>query len=110
MSKAFDLLPFNFHPLKGSNYTLISNLSGAFCYLNSRQALECLVKGEFDSLPVEKLDELTAKNFISAPTESNLRLGSIASLTASRIARAIQGPSLFIIVPTLRCDHDCRYC
>lgn len=103
-------LPFNFRYLKDSDNYVISNSVGAFSFLQSDRDVELLASGRADELPAAIQDELTAKNIISPEIEFERRVSLQASGVAYQWARSIEVPGLFMIVPTLRCDHSCSYC
>lgn len=103
-------LPFFFRELVGSGRVLLSNQLGAYAVLENRSQLEALIYGSIERLPSELVEELYAKCFLTEPRERRLRASLLASGLASTIAQALTPPGLFTVVPTLRCDHDCRYC
>jgi His-Xaa-Ser system radical SAM maturase HxsB len=103
-------LPFYFRELPSTGQVLISNLLGAHAVLSSRSELEAVAIGDISRLPTLLAAELVAKSFVSNPTELMARASLLASGLTTSIARATTGPNLFMVVPTLRCDHDCRYC
>ena len=69
-----------------------------------------IIDGEFEKISESKREELLAKSFISESGEYEERINLVASKYVSLINGSIIPPSLFLIVPTLRCDHDCGYC
>lgn len=103
------LLPFNFAQLSNGNI-FISGQSGSFTFLKNYEQLEDLISHNFDSLGGSQLFSLIANNFISHDDELSIRATLIASNLATQIRSVLVAPSLFMIVPTLRCDHDCGYC
>lgn len=104
-----NLLPFNFAQLSNDKF-FISNFSGAFTYLENRCDLENIISLDLKSLDSSLVNQLVAKNFISDDSEVDLRASLLSSALATHINQAISSPSLFMVVPTLRCDHDCGYC
>lgn len=103
------LLPFNFHCLSNDKW-LLTNSSGAFLTVQNRDLLESLIEMRFSELDSDLTQSLISKNFISQPNELGIRSSLLASRLSTQIAKSINPPSLFMIVPTLRCDHDCGYC
>lgn len=103
------LLPFNFIALSNGNW-LISNSTGAFSYLAKREMLENIINLDMDKIEAPMMEHLIANNFVSPNDEVNLRASILSSGLATQLAGSINSPSLFMIVPTLRCDHDCGYC
>ena len=101
-----DLLPFKFRRLPDGSVAAVS-ASGQLSILNSRE-LESLVRAPAD-LPLRKIAELQSKHFLmrrGAAGSYRLMLSRIASKNSTLLA----GPSLHILVPTLQCEHTCRYC
>ncbi len=110
MSEKIELLPFNFRHIVSLDKWLITNQSGAFTFLSSQDDIEAVLDDNFAKVDEESTNQLIAKNFITPISEKYIRTRIIASQMATRLARSLSKPSLFMIVPTLRCDHDCRYC
>jgi len=104
------LMPLYFRQLESIDKLLVTNSSGAFAFLDSHDQLEQMIDREWSQIPKEKIDELAAKNFVADGVDRAVRANLLATGIATANARAISGPSLFMIVPTLRCDHSCRYC
>lgn len=103
-------LPFFFRELEGSKKVILSNLAGAFTFLDDRADINNIIYNKFDKIPDDKIEELLSKNFLSEENEFDTRINLIASKYTSILKNNITSPSLFMIVPTLRCDHDCNYC
>lgn len=103
-------MPFYFRKVNSINKILLTNQAGSYSFLKDDKELNSLISGDINHLKHEKIEELYAKNFISEEIEFDTRLSLIASKYATQISTAIRKPSLFIIVPTLRCDHSCSYC
>lgn len=110
MSAPIDLLPFNFRQLEPNGQWLLTNSTGAFAYISDRATLDSVINTEVQGLEPDLIDQLIAKNFLCYSEEKFLRSEILASRLATQIARAIKPPALFMVVPTLRCDHDCGYC
>jgi len=78
-------------------------------YLDSTEKLELLVSNPNEITTEAK--ELEDKKFIARTDDDyNGALSSMTSSLAYRYQSAMVSPFLFIIVPTLRCDHNCLYC
>lgn len=105
-----EVMPFNFRYIDSIDRLLLTNLSGAFCTLDSYEQLNFLIDGKWQHLPSAKLDELAAANFVSEGNDRRVRANLLATGLATATSQAVAGPSLFMVVPTLRCDHNCRYC
>jgi hypothetical protein len=63
MSIRLELLPFNFRQIPTLNKWLLTGLSGAFTIIDSINQLEAIIEGEYERLPPEVLNDLTAKSF-----------------------------------------------
>lgn len=110
MNSDLNLMPLNFREFGSTNKLLITNSSGAFAFLESREQLEQMLQRNWAEIPAKKIDELAAKNFVSENGDQLVRANLLASGLATNIASSLSGPSLFMVVPTLRCDHNCGYC
>ena len=110
MSNSLEALPFYFRSVHEAKKIILTNQAGSFLFLDDHKDLENVIHAKLDDLNPELTDELVAKSFLTPKSEKNIRCRSITSRMASSIAKAINPPSLFMIIPTLRCDHDCRYC
>jgi len=106
----FVTLPFFFRHLDNRNSYILTNQAGAFTFLENANVLKNVIHGNWSSLSSNTLDELLAKNFISEANEFDARKILIGSRFASVLKNNITEPSLFIVIPTLRCHHDCHYC
>jgi His-Xaa-Ser system radical SAM maturase HxsB len=106
---AYTLLPFRFRHLDGnSGRSLITSETGEFAYLPS-DLLGPLVTGDLPPDDAFRV-ELTAKSFISAIESLPTTVRRLASQYRSKKAFVFEGPSLFLFVVSLRCDHSCHYC
>ncbi|MEY8199679.1 MAG: His-Xaa-Ser system radical SAM maturase HxsB [Colwellia sp.] len=102
----YSLLPFNFERINNVT-TLISNTSGSYHFIDD---IETLIESP-EKLPHKTLNELTSKGFISSSKEQSISFQKLhASALSKRISEALSRPYLFMIIPTLRCDHKCNYC
>jgi len=81
---------------------LITNDFGSWCFLSSEE-FKSLERRDFDENLVSKLK----KNLIMF-NKKNFR--NLIKQFYSQNLFLFQGPSLHIIVPTLRCNHKCVYC
>jgi len=107
---AVERLPFAFRRLGDSPKYVATNQGAAFALLEDREQLCTLIDGDLSDLPEDKRDELLAKNFLAEASDRDARVGLLASRQATLIRQNLVAPSLFLIIPTLRCDHDCVYC
>lgn len=110
MVQTVSVLPFFFRHVEALDRYLLTNQAGAFAFLDNKDFLARLVGGDVSHLPAETLDDLTSKNFATADNDVAERAFLLGSRYASLIGAAVVPPSLFMVVPTLRCDHDCGYC
>ena len=101
-------LPFNFKELQGDRY-LVSNLAGQHESL-SKSDFDQLVGSKYHQIEQKSLHSLEAKHFVSPVDQVNMRENIITSKLALRVQSSLMRPALFMVVPTLRCDHDCHYC
>jgi len=100
------LYPFLFRRLDDAGVVAVSE-SGDHIFLAQRD-LEQIVRHP-ENLPLDKVAELKSKFFIGNASESGVRR-LLASRIAAKKETVLSGPSLHIVVPTLYCQHSCRYC
>lgn len=105
------LLPFNFEYLDNGK-VIISNLAG-YSLVISSDDLQKMVEGSWDdSISSQEIFKrqkaLKEKLFIS----DNLKLAEtlLAAGLGKKLSAEMKFSPIFMIVPTLRCDHTCRYC
>lgn len=96
---------FRFRKL-GKSY-LVTNQSGSWVFL-SLENFRLLLEGQSSKIKSKKISaELREKGFIY------LDKGKIAKMAGEYLRlnnSFLKGPSLFIVVLTLRCNHRCVYC
>jgi His-Xaa-Ser system radical SAM maturase HxsB len=68
-----------------------------------------VLQREPEALLPRRLAELKSKFFVVDAGGSGMRR-LLASRVATKQETVFSGPSLHILVPTLRCAHSCRYC
>lgn len=100
-------LPFNFKSIN-KDY-LISNLAGQHQFMKEEDFIK-VIDSDFCELDPKILASLESKSFLTPENQLGLREKIISSRLATRIYDSLSPPSLFMVVPTLRCDHDCNYC
>lgn len=105
----YNYFPFNFNELPSKRY-LISNTTNSFLVLKNKQELESLIFNNYTYLNESLLSELEAKNFIYHENEYKTKLNIFITNLSTKIYLNLNKPSLFLIIPTLRCDLDCTYC
>lgn len=101
------VLPFNFEYI-GEDLVFLSNQAGFFDYLTKSQ-LETLIVSDSSGSP-DKDRLLESKLFIASSDNEKISISAIASAMSKRLMKALNSTPIFMIVPTLRCDHTCRYC
>jgi len=106
----YKLLPFTFRYLATIDKVLLSNINGNFCFLDDMSQLDNLVKNDFDKIDKDVLDRLLANNLIAEEDELDSKINLMATNYATSINETLYGSLLILIIPTLRCDHDCGYC
>lgn len=101
------LMPFNFDRINDDT-VFLSNLAGFHQFL-SEENFSLLVG---HSLPDDQTlaDALESKLFISGNDEQTFTASVLSSGFAKRIMSDLAVNPIFMIVPTLRCDHTCKYC
>lgn len=100
--------PFFFGRLN-SNRLLLSNQTGAF-HIAEESTVESLVQDKPTNLDNLERLELEAKGFIVPSAIAEEALSHHAHTLAKRYQIASRHTPYFIVVPTLRCDHNCSYC
>lgn len=91
----------------GRDCILAVSEAGDYAFVSEDEltTLEC----DPQALPPRRLAELKCKFFIRDPSAAGMRR-LLASRLATKRETILSGPSLHILVPTLRCEHSCRYC
>ncbi|UMO86319.1 His-Xaa-Ser system radical SAM maturase HxsB [Pectobacterium sp. PL64] len=100
-------MPFNFDRLNDGR-VFISNLAG-FHHFISNDELESLSCNKW-SPEFRSSDILESKLFIADDASEDLASASLSSGFAKRLMSDLAVRPIFMIVPTLRCDHTCKYC
>ncbi len=101
------LHPFFFRQNRENNKIFISNQLGAWSFLQDEADLHTLIAAPSES---SEIDRLQAKGFICGNDSRDLYERAAESKITHRFTRLRDKPSLIMVVPTLRCDHNCRYC
>jgi uncharacterized protein len=94
---------FRFKQLNGQYF--ITNDIGEFAFLTP-QEFDLFLSGKIEQACPDKYSELQNKSFI----RNRLNFDRLSQKFASKNMFLGQGPSLHIVVVTLRCDHRCIYC
>ena len=94
---------FYFKELNGQY--LLTNDIGEHCFLDPLN-LDAFLAGKIEQTCPDKYSELQTKGFI----RDRLDFDGLARRYAQENTFLGQGPSLHIVVVTLRCDHRCIYC
>lgn len=93
---------FRFKRIKNDQY-LITNDAGKFAFLSTWE-FEKFISGKL--VDKEKYNELLEKGFLKSDHYIDAMTGSVALKNHF----VWTGPSLHMIIPTLRCNHKCKYC
>ena len=107
---SFKLLPFAFRKIRSIDRYLITNHTGSYVFLETYKQLESLASEHFDQLEDATIDQLLANNIIAEKVEYENKIKILTTNLATRINHSLYGSILVLIIPTLRCDHDCGYC
>ncbi|GLQ30747.1 His-Xaa-Ser system radical SAM maturase HxsB [Litoribrevibacter albus] len=101
------LLPFNFDRLTESE-VIITNVAG-FHRCISSDDLSTLVY-EPSLLDCEAKEDLQSGLFLAEGADSSVLSASLASGLSKRLMAEMTFQPVYMIIPTLRCDHTCSYC
>lgn len=101
------LMPFNFDRLSNGN-VFISNLAG-FHHIIAEKDFPTLVTCSItDDKSANEV--LESKLFLTDEGNYALTASALSSGFAKRVMSDLAVNPIFMIVPTLRCDHTCKYC
>ncbi|MEY0428649.1 MULTISPECIES: His-Xaa-Ser system radical SAM maturase HxsB [Providencia] len=100
-----NILPFNFEKISNET-TFISNLAGFSLTLKNEHLLE-LINNEVTS--DKALNEQLENGFFISK-DTYLAEKVLASALGKKLLMETNFSPIFMIVPTLRCDHTCKYC
>ncbi|MDK1703110.1 His-Xaa-Ser system radical SAM maturase HxsB [Serratia rubidaea] len=99
------LMPFNFDRLENGKI-FISNLAGFHDFLDESELLG-LISGDVIE---ERRPALEGKLFMTDDNGDFVTPYALSSAFAKRLINELAVRPIFMIVPTLRCDHTCKYC
>lgn len=100
------ILPFNFDVLPEGN-CFVSNAAGFHTYLSKESLINLVYNGSTGS---EEIDGILESKLFLTPGGAATSAASLASASAKRILASLSFRPIFMVVPTLRCDHTCTYC
>lgn len=100
-----NILPFNFERISDES-TFISNVAGYSLTLKNKYLFE-LINNEVTS--DETLNEQLENGFFIGKDVA-LAEKVLASALGKKLLMETRFSPIFMIVPTLRCDHTCKYC
>lgn len=100
-------LPFNFETLS-ENICFVSNLSGFHEFLTTQQLHELVHFGSTNDVEVNR--QLEAKLFTSSDENQDIAVLALASGMSKKLVAELRFNPIYMVVPTLRCDHTCTYC
>jgi len=106
----FSPLPFFFREIESLDQYIMTNISGSHAFVDSLDKLNDIINGNSSRIKPALQEELRAKSFVASGDEYPMRVSMIGSKFASILNSNIVAPNLFLVVPTLRCDHNCHYC
>lgn len=99
--------PFNFETFTdGSSF--LSNDAGFHSFLEKNQLISLIDTGTTGHPEIDK--QLESKLFISSEDLVDLTSAAIGSAMGKSLMQQLSFRPIFMVVPTLRCDHSCRYC
>ncbi len=99
------LMPFNFDRMPDGR-VFISNLAGFHHFVGEQEFFD-LVNGH---VSLEQFSSLESKLFVCGEESSSVTPHALSSAFAKRLMNELAVRPIFMIVPTLRCDHTCKYC
>lgn len=102
-----NLLPFNFEFLD-SDLAFLTNQAGFHAYLSRIELNDLIDKNSTGDVVTD--ESLERKLFIADTKYHSAAVSSLASGISKRLMSALKFNPIFMIVPTLRCDHTCHYC
>lgn len=100
-----ELMPFNFDRLPNGQ-VFISNLAGFHHFIDEQELLDL----SDEQINAEQSNALESKLFIANESSSAITPYALSSAFAKRLMNELAVRPIFMIVPTLRCDHTCKYC
>lgn len=103
----YKLLPFTFKNLDDEN-VLIVNQAGEFTKLSKDRFCEFYSKELMVGSPIYK--ELKSKCFLTTDKDESIALELLSTKLRTRKAFVSEFTALHMIVATLRCNCQCRYC
>jgi His-Xaa-Ser system radical SAM maturase HxsB len=106
MTSSSWLQSFRYRQLNQSHLVAVSD-SGDHMFLTHAELED--VQHAPAKLAMSRQAELKAKYFLRDPHSSGI-IRLLESRQKTKHETVLAGPSLHIIVPTLRCAHSCRYC
>lgn len=100
------LLPFNFELIDENKY-FISNLAGFSHVLNQMDLSNIIDFGKSNN---DNLNNILRNKLFITNDDIQLSEMMIASGLGKKLMSEMTFSPIFMIVPTLRCDHTCKYC
>ncbi|WP_374962223.1 His-Xaa-Ser system radical SAM maturase HxsB [Spongiibacter tropicus] len=100
-------LPFNFERLP-SGKLFLSNLAGFHAVTDASSFFSIIETGEVFQPEIQQ--RLEEKLFLAPAGQEAVSLAALSSGFSKRLLSEMQFRPAFMIVPTLRCDHECTYC
>ncbi|BFM22477.1 His-Xaa-Ser system radical SAM maturase HxsB [Gilvimarinus japonicus] len=101
------LMPFNFDKFEDDKY-LVSNLAGFHEVISDEELIDLSTAGTVKCN--ETLARLQSGLFVSPSSSEQAVTAALASGFSKKLIQELSFKPIFMIVPTLRCDHSCSYC
>nr|WP_220457122.1 His-Xaa-Ser system radical SAM maturase HxsB [Morganella morganii] len=98
-------MPFNFNRINDNQF-FISNLAGFSSVIDERSLNELIDHGKTKNSDINR--SLEEKFFISDDLVTAEKV--LAAALGKKMSAEMKFAPIFMIVPTLRCDHTCKYC
>lgn len=101
------IMPFNFDRLS-NGMIFISNLAGFHHFMGERDFRLLVSSSSTEDCSID--EQLESKLFICGDNDQSFSASVLSSGFAKRVMSELAINPIFMIVPTLRCDHTCKYC
>lgn len=100
-------LPFKTRKISPT-YSVAVSGTGDYAFFSSEELAK--LRTAPTALSLERLAELKARFFVASSSDTTGQRRLMASRVAAKRETTTAGPALHILVPTLQCEHSCRYC
>jgi len=86
----------------------LSNMAGFYSFLGTEALQELIDFSKTTSCSTNR--QLQSRLFVAPEESMDASIGMMASALAKKLQLELQFKPIYMIVPTLRCDHTCTYC